>query len=238
MAEYRKSVIVDSMSIEDIISLLKDDCAFLQHKIDDNRKKYLKLARFSMKKDRVYYKPLNYQSARGFHYVVQFFKRAIDEEEKEKLGTMYYVWFVKDRGIYAVLFSRTGAWGRKFDRFTIYTPHFLDRYRERFLKDPTISKPDVIHTYLMNNLRSTSTGHPSEKYPKSIWMMCSDGLCLCNLIENSFNLIAKTFVTFDMAGLERKQFIEEAKDAMKRNDFEFSLPEEDFDEFDEDTGSL
>lgn len=237
MTEYRKSVIVDSMGNEDILSLLGEDIAFLQHKIDDNIKTYRKLARSSMKKERVFYKPLNYKSARGFNYVIQFFKRGVDEEQKDKLGIIYYTWFVKNRGIYAILFSRSSAQGRSFWRYTIYTPHFLDRYRERFLKDITISKPDVIHRYVINNLKTTLTGHPSEKYPNSIWVLCSDGLCLCNHI-NGFNLEAKTFVTFDMAGLERQQFIEKAKGAMQMNGFEFSLPEDDFNEYVEETSYL
>ena len=98
------------------------------------------------------------------------------------------------------------------------------------MKDPTISKPDVIHSYLMNNLKTVLSGHPSKKYPNSIWILCNDGLCLCKII-NGFNLEAKTFVSFDMMGLERQDFINKAKDAIIMHDYEISLPDEDFDEY-------
>ena len=57
-----KKVIVDSMTIEEILELLKDDLDFLQHKIDDNLKRYKQMVKNSVKKERVYYQPLNYTS--------------------------------------------------------------------------------------------------------------------------------------------------------------------------------
>ena len=79
------------MSNEEILELLEDDVDFLQHKIDENLKRYKQMVKNSVKKERVYYQPLNYKSARGFHYMLQFFKRANDEPDKDKLGMLYYV---------------------------------------------------------------------------------------------------------------------------------------------------
>ena len=78
MSETKK-VIVDSMTNEEVLELLNDDLDFLQHKIDDNLKRYKQMVKNSVKKERVYYKPLNYKSAKGFHYMIQFFKRAIQK---------------------------------------------------------------------------------------------------------------------------------------------------------------
>lgn len=77
MTDYKKTVIVDSMTNDEIIELLRDDLVFLQHKIDENLKKYKQMVKNSVKKERVYYKPLNYKSAKGFHYMLQFFKEQI-----------------------------------------------------------------------------------------------------------------------------------------------------------------
>ena len=195
MGEYKKTVIVDSMSNEEILELLEDDVVFLQHKIDENLKRYKQMVKNSVKKERVYYQPLNYKSARGFHYMLQFFKRANDEPDKDKLGMLYYVWFIKNSGTYAITFSRLSYHSYAQWHYTIFTPHFFDRYRERFLKDLSISKPDVIYRFIRGNLKMSSTGHPSEKYPNCIWVACSDGLILCNHL-NTINQVAKTLIFY------------------------------------------
>lgn len=230
MSDYKKTVIVDSMSNEEILMLLAKDAAFLQHKIDDNIRKYRKLANSSVRNERYFYKPLTYTSARGFDFVIQFFRRAIDEPEKDSLGIIYYARFLKSRGMYAIMLSLLSGWGQQATwRATIYTPHFFDRYRERFLKDVSLSKVEVIHQYILKNLRAVLTGHPSEKYPNSVWIRCNNGLCLCSHL-NSINLVAKTFVTFDMAGFERKEFIRKADEAAALHELELSMPDEEFDE--------
>ena len=73
MSDYKKKVIVDSMSMEEILKILADDSNFLQHKIDENKKKYRRFLNNSLRKDRVLYNPLTYKSAAGFNYVIQFF---------------------------------------------------------------------------------------------------------------------------------------------------------------------
>lgn len=234
MSNYMKTVIVDSMTNNEILELLKDDADFLQHKVDENLKKYKQLIKNSRKKERVYYKPLDYKSAKGFHYMLQFFKRADDEPDKDKLGLIYYVWFIKDRGTYAVTFSRlslTDSYAQW--HFTIYTPHFFDRYRERFLKDMSISKPEVIYRFIRGNLKMSSTGKSSDKYPNGIWVACNDGLILCNHLNN-IHQEAKTFITYDMAGVDQKEFALTAKLAMIKRGFDLKLPEEDFEEYTKD----
>ena len=231
MADYKKSVIVDTMTNEEILTLLASDSQFLQHKIDENLKTYKRLIKNSASKNRIYYNPLNYKSAKGFNWVIQFFKRGVDEvDEKSKLGTLYYTWFVKNRGIYAVTCSRLSLYGKYTWHFTIYTPHFIDRYKERFLKDKSISKPDAFYKYFRNNLKLTSSGHPSQKYPNGFWLVCNDGMCLCNHL-NSLTVEVKTFITYEMAHVEEKEFVQKAKQAMLDRGFELRLPEEDFDEY-------
>ena len=235
MGEYKKTVIVDSMSNEEILELLEDDVDFLQHKIDENLKRYKQMVKNSVKKERVYYQPLNYKSARGFHYMLQFFKRANDEPDKDKLGMLYYVWFIKNSGTYAITFSRLSYHSYAQWHYTIFTPHFFDRYRERFLKDLSISKPDVIYRFIRGNLKMSSTGHPSEKYPNCIWVACSDGLILCNHL-NTINQVAKTFITYDMAGIDQKDFAFTAHQLMLERGVEIKLPDEDFEEYTKEEG--
>lgn len=240
MSDYKKKVIVDSMSMQEILLLLNEDVRFLQHKIDENRKKYRRLIANSTRKERVFYNPLNYKSAAGFNYVIQFFKRAYDEKEKDKLGVLYYVWFMKSeetvkgrkRGVYAVTISRLSLRNEWTWHFTIYKPHFMDRYKERFLKDASIPKIEAFHRFFLNNLKISSSGRPSEKYPKGFWMVCSDGLCLCNRLEG-YTVEVATFVNYETAGLQKRQFAFDAQQAMLDIGFELKIPEEDFDEFEE-----
>lgn len=234
MSDYNRKAIVDSMSNEEILMLLGNDAAFLQHKINDNIKKYRKLVNSSARRERCFYQPLTYRSAKGFDFVIQFFKRAVGEPEKDKLGIIYYARFMKNRGLHAIMISRLSGLGQMVTwRATIYTPHFFDRYRERFLKDVSMNKVDVIHHFVLNNLKNVLGGHPSEKYPNSVWIRCNDGLCLCSHL-NSINLVAKTFVTLDMAGQERQKFIHGADEAAALRGIELSIADEDFNEYTED----
>ena len=228
------------MSMQEILLLLNEDVRFLQHKIDENTKKYRRLIANSTRKERVFYNPLNYKSAAGFNYVIQFFKRAYDEKEKDRLGVLYYIWFMKSeetnngkkRGVYAVTVSRLSLGNEWIWQCKIYKPHFMDRYKERFLKDKSIPKIEAFHRYFLNNLKVSSSGRPSQKYPKGFWMACNDGLCLCNRLEG-FTVEVATFVDYAEAGFKKKQFAYDAKQAMLDIGFEINLPEEDFDEFEE-----
>ena len=240
MSDYKKKVIVDSMSMDEILRILAEDGKFLQHKIEENKKKYTRLIKGSTRKDRVYYNPITYKSAAGFNYVIQFFKRAYDEKEKDKLGILYYVWFMKSeetktgkkRGVYAVTVSRLSLGSQWTWHFSVYKPHFMDRYKERCLNDCSIPRLEAFHRYFINNQKVSSSGKPSEKYPKGYWMVCNDGLCLCNRLEG-FTVEVATFVDYAEAGFQKKQFAYDAKQAMLDIGFELKLPEEDFDEFEE-----
>ena len=228
------------MSMEEILQILSEDSRFLQHKIDENQKKYKRLAKDSMRKDRVYYAPLTYKSTAGFNYVIQFFKRAYDEKERDILGVLYYVWFMKSeetktgkkRGVYAVTVTKLSLGNQWTWHFSVYKPHFMDRYKERCLNDSSISRLEAFHRYIINNQKVSSFGKPSEKYPKGYWMVCNDGLCLCNRLEG-FTVEVDTFVDYTTAGFQKKQFAYDAKQAMLDIGFELKLPEEDFNDFEE-----
>ena len=94
----------------------------------------------------------------------------------------------------------------------------------------SISKPDVIYRFIRGNLKMSSSGHPSEKYPNCIWVSCSDGLILCNHLNN-INKVAKTFITYDMAGIDQKDFAFTAQQLMLERGIEIKLPDEDFEEY-------
>ena len=230
-----KIMITDSMTNEEIISLLEEDFVFVKHKLEELYPKYLKLAKkYSHRKERVNFKPVSYKSAKGFNYVFRCYKRDVNDKDKLKVGCENYIWYVKERGIYAIReIDSASVDGYELIR-CIYTPHFFDRYRERFLKDLSIPKLEVIEKFMLSNDKYMSKGIPSEKYPNSSWSLCKDGLCLCTQINNSL-YEGKTFVTFDMAvGGERQEFIDYMKRMNTVLKFELDLPKEDFEEFTQD----
>lgn len=223
------------MSNEEIISLLEEDFVFVRHKLDVLYPKYLKIAKnYSHRKERVNFKPVTYTSAKGFNYVFRCFKRDVNDNVKLKVGCDNYTWFVKKRGIFAIReIDSASREGYELVR-CIYTPHFFDRYRERFLKDLSIPKLEVIERFMLANDKSMSKEIQSTKYPNSLWSLCKDGLCLCTQINRGIYEM-KTFVTFDMAsGGDRQEFIDYMERMNSILKFELELPEENFDEFTQD----
>ena len=216
------------MTYEEIIDLFKVDCAILLHKINENNKRFQKAVRESRTKGKRYFKPITFSGSRGFNYVLQFFDYGIDYPTKKRLGLYYYAWFRKNRGIYALSFTKLGGsvW-----HFTIYHPHFFDRYRDRFLKDPNLSKPEVIFKFVRNNQKKSATNIPSENYPDGYWMACTDGLCLCHNIHNLI-IEAKTFITWDMAGVDQREIGIKSQELAIKAGFDLSIPVEDFEEYD------
>lgn len=222
-------MIVDSMTYDEILDLLKDDTRIVEHKIHENEKKYKRLVATSRNKERKFFKPIRFQSACGFHYVLVFFDQGINIPSKHRLGYFFYVWYIQKRGMYAITISllEKVKW-----HATFFTPHFIERYRERCLKDVTISKPDSFHCYLMNNLKISSMKSKieSEKYPGEYWMFCNDGMCLCKQLKG-LTVLARTFITWDMAGKDQQRLGIEGRNFMQDRGFELNIPVEDFEEY-------
>lgn len=215
------------MTYDDILKLYWEDKKLVNHKIEAGNKFYSKMLKNARLKDRIYYEPIRFTSSRGINYVLLFFNLDETVPGKGRLGCAYYATFVKNRGMYAVTLTQLN---RTQYHNTIYHPHFFDRYRERYLKDMTMSKPDVIHTYILNNPKSL-TGHiPSAKYPNGYWMVRNDGLCLCKILKGTL-IEAKTFITWDMAGVDQKKIAFEGRQNLLKQGFDIALPDENFEEF-------
>lgn len=220
-------MIVDSMTYDDILKLYWEDKPLVNHKIIAGDKFYSRMIKNARFKNRFYYEPIRFTSSRGLNYVLLFFNLADDVPGKKRLGCAYYAWFIKNRGMYAITLTQLN---RTLYHNTIYHPHFFDRYRERYLKDMSMSKLDVIHTYLLNNTKSATGRIPSEKYPDGYWMVRNDSLCLCKALGGTL-IEAKTFITWDMAGVDQKEIAFTGRQNLLKQGFDISLPDEDFDVF-------
>lgn len=221
-------MIVDSMTYSEIIKVNEKYTIRLVKEINDGLKFYSKdVSKNLFRREKHYYKPKEYSVPEGLHYVIQFFDGGKAYNTKERTRFFYYCWFLKDRGLYAMNSSRMN---RQFKHYNIFTPHFIDRYKERYLQDNTISKKEAILTFLRGNTKLSSCAFPSEKYPDCVWEAGNQGLCLCNLLDN-FTIEMKTFVSYDMLGFDQKTFAVQSQDFMMKNGLELKLPEEDFKDF-------
>ena len=223
-------MIVDSMTYDEIIKLFEEqEKPVILRKIEKVGKDYRKISRNRRNTERVYFKPIRYESTRGFHVVINCYDEGINFPRHKRLGVFYYAWFRKKRGIHLLTYSRleNSIW-----HYSVYLPHFFDRYNERFLKDPTLSKPEIIDKYYFNNLKSATMRLrvESAKYPNDYWMACNNGLCLCNNPKGFF-VEVKTFISWDMLGQDQQEFALEGKAHALKHGFDLDVPEEDFNSY-------
>lgn len=226
-----KKIITDTMNSQELVALLKENDSFGQHKFDETYSKYLKLAKkYSHRKDRVYFKPVSFKCAAGFNYVFRYFKRAANEDASGKIEFDIYVWFYKKRGIYTIKKIKLRTGSNSVWMYQVYTPHFFDRYRERYLKDLTIPREEAMHRFMLNNTLGAVAEIPSKKYPNSVWTRCDEGLLLCTKLTDEI-YECKTFISFEMTGFGENWFVNFTAEEVLKIGFEFKLPYENFNDF-------
>ena len=205
-------MIVDTMTYDDIYSLFKKDKnGIVMHKMESaytiGRKHLIK----TNPKTTHFYDPIKFESkTTGLKYIIQIVNFGHNIPKKQRMGISLYAFFIKKRGIY-VATEVDDCDGGSFD---IYTPHFFDRYRERFLCDLSKSKEATIMTFIHNNLNHMRTDIESKKHPNNWFVVCNDGLCLCTKHpKNIYEM--NTFVTFEMLHEEQADVVIEANNAIE-----------------------
>lgn len=190
--------IVDSMSHRDIIDLYKQEIPFSEHKINEHLKKCSKML-YDSHKELTLFRPEEYKRKSGFNIVVQAFDRGKSFSKKERPGVLLYFWFNYRGGISAIKPLDHPKYGLVL---SFLTSHFIERFRERGLKDLTISKPEVINLFIIRNPKRAAQYHPSEKYPNNGYMVCNDGICMVE--ANELFIIYKTFLSWDQISQKHK----------------------------------
>lgn len=222
-----KQIVVDTMTFDEILDLFRLDIPLVNHRIEDADKVFRKKATLLRNVERIYYKPIEFSSARGFSYVIQFFNRGIKYERRKRIGVYYYVQYLHKGGVYTFMLSTAN---KELPHLVVFTPHFVNRYRERLLKDLTISKNEAIATFIRGNAKRALRFEPSLKYPDCSYSHSADGLSLCELRPN-MTIIYKTFIPWDDLGPNKKQLAIENMDGLKeiiQSGFELNLPDEIF----------
>ena len=223
-------IIVDSMTYEEIVKLFEEkEKPLIMHKIAEAGKNLRRLIKNTRNIERRYFTPIKFSSSRGFNVTIQCYDEGINYPRHQRLGAFYYAWFRRNRGIYLLTYSlmQRTEW-----HYSVYTPHFLDRYNERFLKDPSLSKPDIIDVFMENNRKVSAMRLKAEdaKYENEYWITCNDGLCFC-INPFGFFVEVKTFISWDMLKIDQQEFALNAKEFMRKHGFDLRVPDEDFDDF-------
>ena len=220
-------MIVDSMTYDDILKLFWEDKRnFVNRKLQENINRLKPKVKKSLNTKRIFFKPLEYESPMGFHYVIQFFNNGIGVKADERLGVFYFAWYRQGRNINAITLTLLE---KQIWHETIYTSHFLSRYRERYLKDMSLEKHEVMLRYLLNNLKKTimKVEIKSETHPGEFWSDGPDGLCFGRHLHD-FVVEMKTFISWDMAHMDQKEFALRSKDFMKSKGLDLLLPKDEF----------
>jgi hypothetical protein len=206
-------MIVPSMTVKEIHDEIFRDLKDLGDKVEDCKKNFervvLKSSRYPVVKS---YKC---QTVRKNILIITFTARKRSERRKPILG--FYGIYSRIEGRYAVALT---IGPEKI--ISVYPPHFFKRYRERILKDDSISNEEVINTYFKNSWGFTATV-VNEQYESvyqsiedtdvndkvSFVAATSDGYCFGEK-QGSINVI-KTVISEEMLFENQKQIFSDLK---------------------------
>lgn len=210
-------MIVPSMTVQEIHQEIFRDFKTLRNKIDNLKNEFrrivLKGSRYPLTKS-FDIKSLEKKNL----FIVEFTALKRSAWKKPILST--YGIYSRPEGKYAVTLSLD------MNISTIYPPHFFKRYRERILKDETISNEDIIKHYFRNdwgfmgafvNENFESVYHCFENDDKddkvSFVGVTYQGYCFGEK-QGNVNII-KTIIAEDMLFDNQKIVFDELKNAFK-----------------------
>ena len=189
-------MIVDSMSYEEIAQVYEK-----AHKENKERiKKQIapdlnKMRRYLLKNKQlinVSFKRRDIKIGENVTYSVIPICEDWNSFQKEGPRCKEYMSYINSRGLHAV--TKGGLWD---DIYLFVTAHFLDRYRERCIKDKTKDKKDVLEEFIKNDSSLSGSKYPLPNKPNNV-LCCTDrGIVFIEEKTPSY-WIANTFITKDM----------------------------------------
>lgn len=226
-------IIVDSMTIEEILDLYgQEDAIFVNHKIKELTKKYSKSLPV-FRTEKYFFKPVEYKRKDGMNVVIQCFDLGATYPTGKRLRTISYNWFIYKGGMYAIKLIPESS---SSTLLYIFTQHFIERYRERVLKDTSITKTDALNLFIRRNHKIIGKKIPSERHPDNFWLCYDDGVSYISCrFYKKFNLhfselTMKTFISWGSLSLHRKNIsLSLFENAIARG-FDVKIPDEILDE--------
>ena len=173
------------------------------------------------------FKTIKFKSKRGNDYLIIPKTYGLSHYKKYGLETQTYLYYRIDGSDYYVV-SQTSIHNTIFKDFygyTFYTPHFFDRYQERYFKGEKMSRPELVVEYFKENSEFKSVIRPSSeeefissKYPNNYFCYSPQGIVLGTFIDETKTMfLASTFLTLDMLKDNQLDAIEDLKEIFKNN---------------------
>lgn len=205
-------MIVPSMTVNEIHDEFFNDLRDLANKVDACKKEFERIVLKSNRYPVV--KSYKCPTKRKNILILTFRARKRSERRKPILG--FYGFYSRPEGRYAA------ALNIESNLISIYPPHFFKRYRERILKDDSISNEEVINVFFKNSWGFTAAV-VNEKYESvyhcfessdlsdkvSFVAATSDGYCFGEK-QGSVNII-KTIISEDMLFDNQKKIFADLK---------------------------
>ena len=106
--------------------------------------------------------------------------------------------------------------------FTFYTPHFFDRYRERYLKNAEMEKVDAVMHFMKNNHQESRHIYHGEykDYEHHFAGTCNTGMTLGVFLEDKIALY-KTFLTREDLSKNKTDTMESLDEVYKEREYKF-----------------
>ena len=156
-------------SYDEIVSLFRSDiCYNFPDLYNEACRKKKRVSKKKRSCGRYYYPAIRMHSINDFNYVINFFTRGHSEPEKDDFSDLVYAWFLKNGKKYAIVFQHMSDSYIDF-HFSIFIPHFFQRYRERYLKTDSMSDRDIMNHYFLHHWRQGMISVPSKKYPDGVY---------------------------------------------------------------------
>lgn len=180
-SELVKEILLDIVSVKRKANYLSGEC----------RRRAVK------SKDKSFYHLFEYKSNRQNNWLIEikYFKGQPTHKS--------IVYYLNEHGMNALTIGAD-------PRFYWFTPHFLKRYNERFLKQGNISKLDLLKRFILVNKAGVADYNENDQ---SILCRFTEGIGLGNLeiVNNQIYLFhLRTFISDQMAFDEQQHFIEKA----------------------------
>ncbi len=169
-------MVVDTMTYKEIWSeIRKDYNGIIRYKIVDAEKVFRKKVMASPSTlDIIRLKPIHFKSRKtSLNHCMILYSFGKNDYKKNGMLFVLYSYIYREYGIYAFMLS-----GKNFDTLAVYTPHFFSRYRERYIKDTSLSMDEVMEDFFVYNNVCQIKDVNNASYPNSIFASTKDGVLL------------------------------------------------------------
>ncbi len=187
-------MVTETMTYEEIAQeMINDLQGIVKYKRKERAKILRKKVLSQLNSERlVRIPPYHFHSnSSGLNYCLILYSMGRKDYNARKEACSIISYFYKDYGLYAFMLLGTIK-----PCLAVYTPHFFDRYRERFLKDKTISKVKAMEDFFLYNANAGAVFPKDSKYENAIFARGKDGIMLGNRYSELI-LEFKTFLTFE-----------------------------------------